>query len=71
MATSGIILRFIQCLERSVMQTATRLSQRLASYAEILRLIDARRVLTGSPDLGSAIERFILEAQFVELGIGS
>jgi hypothetical protein len=41
--------------------------QRLAMFAEILSVIDARRQATGESTLGAAIERFILESQFTEL----
>ena len=41
--------------------------QRLAMYAEILSVIEARRQMTGDATLGSSIERFILESQFTEL----
>jgi hypothetical protein len=51
------------------MNKVTNLTERLASYAEILSLIDTRRRLTGSPMLGSSIEKFILESQFSELGL--
>ncbi len=42
-------------------------SQRLAMYAEILSVIDARRQATGDATLASSIEKFILECQFSEL----
>jgi hypothetical protein len=45
----------------------TNIHEELKSRAEVLELIDRRRLETGDPTLGSAIERAIIDHCLVEL----
>jgi hypothetical protein len=50
---------------RKIMKGST--AERLKQYAEILRLIDEKRELTGAPMLGYAIEQYILDSELAKL----
>ncbi len=43
------------------------MADRLALYEAILALIEQKRVQTGDPTLGEAVENVIVESQFQEL----
>jgi len=44
------------------------LKSRLANCNRVLEVIDRRRAATGDPNIGSAVEKFILDREMRELG---